>query len=143
MVATMIEQDIRKAQEAVIPQKRRRGLSRLWHATQYSWAGLRAAVCESPAFRQELTLTVIGIPLAILLGRTWLETVVLSTVLVLMMIVELLNSGIECAIDHTSLELHPLAKMAKDFGSAAVFLSTLLCAVTWVTMLWVHFAQQF
>ena len=131
----MIEDDVRKAQEAVIPQKTRRGLSRLWHATQYSWAGLRAAVRESPAFRQELTLTVIGIPLAILLGRTWLETVVLSTVLVLMMIVELLNSGIECAIDHTSLELHPLAKQAKDMGSAAQMVALLMITTTWLIIL--------
>ena len=101
------------------PQKSRRGLSRLWHATLYSIDGLKAAVRECSAFRMELTLAAIGIPLSFVVGRSWAEVVILAGSLVALMVIELLNSGIEDAIDRISYELHPLAKRAKDFGSAA------------------------
>lgn len=117
------------------PQKSRRGLSRLWHATLYSIDGLHAAVRYSSAFRMELMLSAFGIPLSFVLGRTWIEVVILAGTLVALLVIELLNSGIEDAIDRISYELHPLAKRAKDFGSAAVFLGSVFCAAVWLSML--------
>lgn len=112
------------------PQKHRTGLSRLWHATTYSLQGLQAAWNEK-AFRQEVCLAAVLLPTAYWLGNTWLEVFALMATVVLILIVELLNSGIEAAIDRVGLERHPLSKKAKDFGSAAVFLALLLCAGTW------------
>ncbi len=117
------------------PQKSRRGLSRLWHATLYSIDGLKAAIRECSAFRMELTLAAFGIPLSFLLGRSWVEIVILSGSLVALLVIELLNSGIEDAIDRISYELHPLAKRAKDFGSAAVFLGSVFCGMVWLSMI--------
>ncbi len=117
------------------PQKFRRGLSRLWHATLYSLDGLHAAVRASSAFRMELWLVAIGIPAAFFLGRSWVEMVILSGSVVALLIIELLNSGIEDAIDRIGYELHPLAKRAKDFGSAAVFLGSVFCGLIWLSML--------
>lgn len=122
------------------PQKHRRGLLRLAYATLYSIDGLKAAIKESSAFRMELGLCLPGLPMAFWLGRNWLEVMALCSVLVLLLIVELLNSGIEAAIDRIGYDIHPFSKMAKDFGSAAVFLSSLLCGSVWLTMLWLHFA---
>lgn len=114
----------------VNPQKSRRGLSRIWHAFNYSLEGLRAGWHET-AFRQEAIAALVLVPAAFWLGRTWPEVVLLVGVVVLVMIVELLNTGIETAIDRISPEWHDLSKRAKDMGSAAVLLSLLLCAGTW------------
>ncbi|MES2412812.1 MAG: diacylglycerol kinase [Pseudomonadota bacterium] len=113
------------------PQKYRTGFNRVWHALGYSLAGLRAGWHEI-AFRQELIAAVVLIPLAFWLGRTWTETVLLAGTVILIMIVELLNTGIETAIDRIGPEWHDLSKRAKDMGSAAVLLSLLLCAGTWI-----------
>jgi len=125
--------------EPVNPQKHRRGLSRVWHATGYSIAGLRAGWHET-AFRQEAIASIVLIPAAFWLGRSWVETVLLAGTVILIMIVELLNTGIETAIDRIGPEWHDLSKRAKDMGSAAVLLSLLLCAGTWAMALWQRFA---
>ena len=126
-------------EEPVNAQKHRRGLSRVWHAFGYSLAGLRAGWYET-AFRQEAVASIVLIPAAFWLGRTWVETVLLAGTVLLIMIVELLNTGIETAIDRISPEWHDLSKRAKDMGSAAVLLSLLLCAGTWAMALIQRFA---
>jgi len=122
----------------VNPQKRRTGLSRVWHALQYSLAGLRAGWGET-AFRQEAIASFLLVPLAFLVGQGWVETALLIGTVVLVMIVELLNTGIETAIDRIGPEWHALSKRAKDMGSAAVLLSLLLCGGTWLAAIWAHF----
>ncbi|WP_042424683.1 diacylglycerol kinase [Comamonas granuli] len=119
----------------VNPQKSRTGLHRLWHATRYSLDGLRAAWHE-PAFRQEALAALVLLPLALWLGRSWVEVALLAGSVLLLMIVELLNTGIEAAIDRIGPEWHPLSKRAKDMGSAAVLLSLLLCAGVWAAALY-------
>ena len=121
------------------PQKNRKGFSRVWHATGYSIAGLRAGWHET-AFRQEALASVVLLPAAFWLGRGWVETMLLAGTVVLVMIVELLNTGIETAIDRIGPEWHDLSKRAKDMGSAAVLLSLLLCAATWLMALYSRFA---
>jgi diacylglycerol kinase (ATP) len=123
----------------VNPQKGRRGLSRILHATGYSLAGLRAGWGET-AFRQEAILALVLVPAAFWLGDGWLERAMLVGPVLLVMIVELLNTGIETAIDRIGPEWHSLSKRAKDMGSAAVLLSLLLCAGTWLGALWQHLA---
>lgn len=113
------------------PQKRRTGLSRIVHATRYSIDGLLAAHGES-AFRLETRLAAVMLPLAFWIGRSWVEVALLAGSVMLVLIVELLNSAVEAAIDRISLELHDLSKKAKDMGSAAVLLSVLLCAGIWL-----------
>lgn len=121
------------------PQKNRQGLSRIWHAAGYSLAGLRAGWHET-AFRQEAIAAVVMLPAAFWLGSTWVETVLLAGTVILVMIVELLNTGIEATIDRIGLEWHELSKRAKDMGSAAVLLSLLLCAGTWALALFHRFS---
>ena len=118
----------------VNPQKNRRGLTRVWHATGYSLAGLRAGWNET-AFRQEALASFVLIPAAFWLGQSWTETVLLAGTVMLVLIVELLNTGIEAAIDRIGPEWHALSKRAKDMGSAAVLLSLLVCAGTWALAL--------
>ena len=115
-------------------QKNRRGLSRMWHAAGYSLAGLRAGWSET-AFRQEALASLVLVPAAFWLGRNWMETAVLAGTVMLVLIVELLNTGIEAAIDRIGPEWHGLSKRAKDMGSAAVLLCLLLCAGTWTLAL--------
>ena len=121
------------------PQKNRKGLTRIWHATGYSIAGLRAGWHET-AFRQEALASVVLLPAAFWLGRSWVETALLAGTVVLIMIIELLNTGIETAIDRIGPEWHDLSKRAKDMGSAAVLLSFLLCTATWLMALYSRFA---
>lgn len=125
------------AHEAVNPQKMRTGFDRLWHATGYSLAGLRAAWTEA-AFRLEACLAIVLVPLAFFVGRTWTEVALLAGSLLLLMVVELLNTAVEAAIDRIGPERHALSKRAKDLGSAAVFLTTLLAGAIWAAGLW-HF----
>ena len=112
------------------PQKARSGLNRIWHATGYSIAGLRAGWNEK-AFRQEALAAVVLVPLSFWLGHGWVEVALLAGSVVIVMIVELLNTGIETAIDRIGPEWHDLSKRAKDMGSAAVLLSLLLCISIW------------
>lgn len=116
------------------PQKSRRGLSRIWHAAGYSLAGLRTGWNEK-AFRQEALASLVLLPAAFWLGRNWMEIVLLAGTVMLVLIVELLNTGIEAAIDRIGPEWHELSKRAKDTGSAAVLLCLLLCAGTWTLAL--------
>lgn len=118
------------------PHKGNRGLVRAWHAAKNSWSGLTFAVREESAFRQELTLAVCLIPLALILPFRTIERLLLIGSVVLVLIVELLNSSVEAAIDRISFERHGLSKRAKDYGSAAVMLALLMCGAIWVTLLW-------
>lgn len=112
-----------------------KGLKRLVKATQYSWQGLSAAFQHEEAFRQEVILAVITIPLALYFGESAIERALMISAVILILIVELLNSGIEAITDRVSLEKHELAKRAKDIGSAAVMLSLINAAVIWVFLL--------
>ena len=123
--------------DPVNPQKGRTGWRRMWHATGYSLQGLRAGWDEA-AFRLEAGLAFVLLPLAWFVGRSWVEVVLLAGTVLLVLVVELLNSGIEAAVDRIGLERHALSKRAKDMGSAAVFLSLLLAGGTWAAGLW-HF----
>ena len=115
----------------VNPQKLRTGLNRVWHATGYSLEGLRAGWGET-AFRQEALAAIVLVPLAFWLGRSWVEVALLAGSVLIVMIVELLNTGIETAIDRIGPEWHDLSKRAKDMGSAAVLLSLVVAAGIWV-----------
>ena len=117
------------------PQKQRTGLNRLWHALGYSLSGLRAGWHEK-AFRQEAILFVALCPLALVIANSWVEVSLLIGSLVFVMVTELLNTGIESAIDRIGPEWHELSKRAKDMGSAAVLLSLLLCAGIWAAAIW-------
>lgn len=125
--------------EPVDAQKRRTGLSRMRHAFGYSLAGLKAGWGET-AFRQEALAAMVMLPASLWLGRSWAEVALLAGTVVLVMVVELLNTGVEAAIDRIGPEWHDLSKRAKDMGSAAVLLSLLLCGGTWVAALWARFA---
>ena len=118
------------------PHKGRTGLTRLLFATRHSAAGLTAAWRHESAFRQELLLALLLMPAALWLGRTWVERALLAGSVLLVLIVELLNSGIEAAIDRISLEMHELSGRAKDYGSAAVLLALLLCGGIWAGSIW-------
>ncbi len=117
---------------------KRTGISRVLHAAAYSLAGLRAGWNE-PAFRQEAIAAMVLLPLACWLGRNWVETSLLCASVVLVMIVELLNTAVEAAIDRIGSEWHALSKRAKDMGSAAVLLSLLLCGGIWGAALYQRF----
>ena len=127
--------------EATIPanqQKFRTGFNRLWHAAGFSMAGLRAGWGET-AFRQEVLAAIVLVPLAFWLGHGWVETALLAGSVLIVMIVELLNTGIETAIDRIGPEWHDLSKRAKDMGSAAVLLSVVLCSGIWLAALYQRF----
>jgi diacylglycerol kinase (ATP) len=121
------------------PHKGRTGLDRIRHAAGYSLDGLTSAYRGESAFRQETWLAVVLIPLAFWLGQTWIETALLAGSVVMVLIVELLNSAVEATVDRISFELHELAKRAKDFGSAAVFLSLAVTGAVWAAALWHRF----
>ncbi len=125
--------------EPVNIQKQRRGFSRIWHAGRYSVQGLVAAIQESAAFRQETLLAVVLVPASFWLGQTWVETALLAAVVMLVLVAELLNTGIEAAIDRIGPEWHALSKMAKDVGSGAVLLCLLLCGGVWAAALYQRF----
>lgn len=122
------------------PYKGRTGLDRVVRATGHSMHGLRLAYREENAFQQEVWLAVLMLPMAFWLGRSWVEVALLAGSVWLVLIVELLNSGIESAIDRVSFELHELSRRAKDLASAAVFLSLLMCGAIWAAALWQRFA---
>jgi len=121
------------------PHKGRTGLDRVRHALGYSLDGLRQALRHESAFRQETVLAVLMLPAAFWLGRSWVEVALLAGAVLLVLIVELLNSAIEAVVDRVSFELHDLSKRAKDLGSAAVLLSLLLCGGIWAAALYHRF----
>ena len=115
-----------------------RGLTRILRAAGASWKGLLGAYREEAAFRQELGLSVLVIPLGLWLGRTGVERALLVAPMLLVLIVELLNSAVEATVDRIGLERHVLAGLAKDIGSAAVLLSFVLLGVVWLLVLMGH-----
>ena len=121
------------------PHKGNKGITRAFRAAINSWNGLIYAYKEESAFRQELALSLILIPLAIYFPVTPIEKILLIASVILVLVIELLNSSVEAAIDRISFEVHDLSKRAKDFGSAAVMLALLLCAQTWVIILSEHY----
>ena len=124
-----------KTTSVVNPQKDRKGLNRMLHAAGYSLAGLRAGWGET-AFRQEAIASFFLLPAAFWLGTNWVESALLAASVVLVMVVELLNTAVETAIDRIGPEWHDLSKRAKDMGSAAVLLSLLVCAGIWAAALY-------
>jgi len=124
-----------KAGEEALSLKSRGGIGRVFKATAYSLAGLRAAIAGEAAFRQLLVLSAVLIPLACVLNVSALERAVLLLVVFVALIVELLNSAIEAVVDRISLELHPLSKRAKDMGSAAQLISLLMILTVWLVIL--------
>ncbi|HEV2703489.1 MAG TPA: diacylglycerol kinase [Steroidobacteraceae bacterium] len=116
-----------------------RGLTRIFRAAQASWKGLLGAYREEAAFRQELGLSVLVIPLGLWQGRTGVERALLVAPMLLVLIVELLNSAVEATVDRIGLERHVLAGLAKDIGSAAVFMSFVLLGVVWLLVLMGHY----
>ena len=119
-------------------QKSRTGLNRVWHAAGYSIEGLKAGWQET-AFRQEALAAIVLLPVACWLGKSWVEVALLAGSVIIVMIVELLNTGIETAIDRIGPEWHDLSKRAKDMGSAAVLLALLLCGGIWAAALFQRF----
>jgi diacylglycerol kinase (ATP) len=116
------------------PHKGNRGLTRAWHAAKNSWCGIVYAFKEESAFRQELTLLALLTPIALWMPVSPVEKCILITSLLLVLVVELLNSSVEAAIDRISFDHHDLSKRAKDFGSAAVMLALLIAALLWATI---------
>ena len=117
------------------PFKGRTGIQRLWNALGYSLQGLISAFRHEEAFRQEALLAALLIPTALFVPVGGTEKALMIASVLLVLIVELLNSAIEAAVDRISLENHSLAKRAKDIGSAAVFLSLINVAVVWALIL--------
>jgi diacylglycerol kinase (ATP) len=116
------------------PHKGNKGLTRAWHAAKNSWCGVVYAFKEESAFRQELTLLIICAPIALFLDVSILEKVALICSIIMVLVVELLNSSVEAAIDRISFEHHDLSKRAKDFGSAAVMLALLVAVLIWIAV---------
>ena len=117
-----------------VPAKKK-GLARIWAATVYSAEGLRACFRSEEAFRIESILSVFLIPLAFILGETALETTMLLFPIVLVLLVELLNSAVEAVVDRVSLDYHELSKKAKDIASGAVFISLITFLLIWSVLL--------
>lgn len=111
--------------------KGRTGLRRVLNATRYSIEGLGAAWKHEAAFRQEVMLAVVLVPLGLWLGRTGVEKALLAGSVLAVLVVELLNSGVEAIVDRASPEIHELAKRAKDLGSAAVMVSIAATCLVW------------
>jgi diacylglycerol kinase (ATP) len=110
---------------------RPQGLRRLWLATGHSLRGLRLSYASEAAFRQEVWLALVLLPLSLLVGQTAVERVLLAGSVLLLLVVELLNTAVEVVVDRIGLERHALSGFAKDAGSAAVMLMLLLVALTW------------
>ena len=123
------------AHAAENPHKGRTGLTRIWNATAYSIAGLKAAFRHEDAFRQEVLLAAILIPVALLLPASGAGKALMVGSVVLVLVVELLNSALEAAVDRISLDEHALARRAKDIGSAAVMLALLNVPLVWLLVL--------
>jgi diacylglycerol kinase (ATP) len=117
------------------PYKGKTGLRRIWNAFQYSLAGLRAAFRHEDAFRQECILAAILLPVALLLPVPGTSKALLIACVLLVLVVELMNSAVEAVVDRVSLEHHRLAKRAKDIGSAAVLIALLNLAAVWALVI--------
>lgn len=111
-------------------QKRRTGISRLWNASKYSWSGIKDAWGE-PAFRLETKLFILSLPLSQAIGENLMEKLLLISSIWLLLVVEVINSAIESAIDRIGLQYHDLSRKAKDLGSASVLMTIIFCLVVW------------
>jgi diacylglycerol kinase (ATP) len=116
------------------PHKGNKGFTRAWHAAKNSWCGLVYAFMEESAFRQELTLFALLTPIALVIPISYLQKALLVSALIMVLVVELLNSSVEAAIDRISFEHHDLSKRAKDFGSAAVMLALFIAILLWASV---------
>jgi diacylglycerol kinase (ATP) len=114
------------------------GLSRLIRSFGYSYQGFRLAWREEAAFRQEIALSVVVIPAGLYFGNSGVERALLIMPMLLILVVEFLNSAVEAVVDRSGTERHPLAGMAKDMGSAAVLLSFILLGTVWLLILSDH-----
>lgn len=121
------------------PFKGQTGARRVWNALNYSLSGLRAAYRNEDAFRQETLLASVMVPLALFLPATAVGKALMIGSVLLVLIVELLNSAVEAAVDRISLDRHRLSKRAKDIGSAAVLLTLTLAAAVWALVLLPHY----
>ena len=110
-------------------------MTRLVRALGYSFQGFRYTWLEEAAFRQEVLLALLVVPAGLFLGHTGVERALLVSPMLLVLVVELLNSAIEAVVDRSGIESHPLAGMAKDMGSAAVMLSLALLGTVWLLIL--------
>jgi diacylglycerol kinase (ATP) len=117
------------------PHKGKTGIRRIWNALFYSVDGIRAAYRHEDAFRQEVLLALVLLPLALFMPTSGIGKALLMGSVLLVLIVELLNSAVEATVDRISLENHRLAKRAKDIGSAAVLLSLTNVVIVWVLVL--------
>jgi diacylglycerol kinase (ATP) len=123
-----------------MPKASKRGLSRLIAALGFSASGFKAAWRHEEAFRQEVVLAVLLLPAALWLGESMSQRMLLIGSLMLVLIVELLNSAIEATVDRIGHDLHDLSAQAKDMGSAAVLISLVLAAACWLAVAWDRFA---
>lgn len=112
-----------------------KGIARIIKASQYSWQGFKAAFANEEAFRQEIFLAIILIPLSLYLGDSGIERALLISVVLIILIAELLNSGIEAIVDRVGTDHHELSGRAKDIGSAAVVLSFINATIVWALVL--------
>jgi len=115
------------------------GLRRVANAWKFSLLGFKAAYREEEAFRQEFWVALFLMPLGFYLGNGALEQILLVGSLLLLLLVELLNSAIEAVVDRFGGEIHPLSGRAKDMGSAAVFIAVMIAGLVWGRILWAHF----
>ncbi len=120
---------------SVRPGVKPTGLSRLYKAFGNTGKGLKGCWREEAAFRQECMLALVVLPLGMWLGHSGVERALLTLPMLLVIVVELLNSGIEAAIDRIGVERHDLSGLAKDVGSAAVFVSFLILGLSWILVL--------
>jgi diacylglycerol kinase (ATP) len=123
------------------PFKSHGGLSRLQGALRYSASGLRIAWNEESAFRQELFICAVLIPIALIVPLDAIHKLLMIGSLVLVLVIELLNSAVEAVVDRVGVERHEMSKRAKDLGSAAVMIALILALATWITLLWPLFQQ--
>jgi|TARA_Y100000310_G_scaffold328175_1_gene395839 diacylglycerol kinase (ATP) len=134
----MVERDPGESdhKDAVFDKAGNKGLRHLLNATRFSMRGLSAAFHNEAAFRQELALMLVLLPAAFFVGSNTLETAVLIAVSLMILIVELLNSGLEAIVDRIGTEHHPLSGRAKDLGSAAVMIALVTAFVIWTAMIY-------
>lgn len=111
-------------------------MTRALFALKHSYDGLRATFRSESAFRQESALALVLVPCALLVPVSAVERVMLIGSVLLVLLVELLNSAVEAVVDRISLDRHELSRRAKDCGSAAVLIALLICVMTWATLLW-------
>lgn len=131
-----------KGQRMRNEKKGKKGVKRVWNALVYSLEGIKSAYKDEQAFRQISFLAILGMIVGSFLARDWIEWCLLILPCFLALKAELINSAIENAIDFTSLQLHPLAKKAKDMGSAIQLLACMFWALVWGSYLWIYFLDD-